>query len=111
MSFCKISHMLFSHDIPSDYDLAIILTICLRILLTLLSLTTRTARTTANQWKSDRYKVLELLAALVAEPFPKAFEIFTNDKTYVLKAKNSMNNEQWVQCLSIAMAHSQAKGR
>ncbi|CAG2162715.1 unnamed protein product [Oppiella nova] len=40
---------------------------------------------------------------------PKAFEIFTNEKTYVLKAKNSLNNEQWVQCLSIAMAHSQAK--
>ncbi|XP_074598249.1 ventricular zone expressed PH domain-containing protein melted isoform X2 [Brevipalpus obovatus] len=41
---------------------------------------------------------------------PKAFEIFTNsDKTYVLKSKSSLNNEQWVQCLSIAMAHSQAK--
>ncbi|RWS16908.1 melted-like protein [Dinothrombium tinctorium] len=41
---------------------------------------------------------------------PKAFEIFTNeDKTYVLKAKNSRNTEQWVQCLSIAMAHSMAK--
>ncbi|XP_054159011.1 ventricular zone-expressed PH domain-containing protein homolog 1-like [Oppia nitens] len=40
---------------------------------------------------------------------PKAFEIFANEKTYVLKAKNSLNNEQWVQCLSIAMAHSQAK--
>uniref|UniRef100_T1KIX5 PH domain-containing protein n=1 Tax=Tetranychus urticae TaxID=32264 RepID=T1KIX5_TETUR len=41
---------------------------------------------------------------------PKAFEIFTNeDKTYVLKAKNNLNTEQWVQCLSIAMAHSQAK--
>lgn len=37
---------------------------------------------------------------------PKAFEIFTEDKTYRLKAKNT---EQWVQCLSIAMAHSQAK--
>ena len=41
---------------------------------------------------------------------PKAFEIFTNaEKSYVLKAKNSVNTEQWVQCLSIAMAHSQAK--
>lgn len=40
---------------------------------------------------------------------PKAFEIFTNDKTYVLKAKDSRNTEQWVQCLSIAMAHSQAR--
>jgi hypothetical protein len=41
---------------------------------------------------------------------PKAFEIFTNEqKSYLLKAKNSKFNEQWVQCLSIAMAHSQAK--
>lgn len=40
---------------------------------------------------------------------PKAFEIFTNEKTFVLKAKDSKNTEQWVQCLSIAMAHSQAK--
>ncbi|KAH9415028.1 Pleckstrin y domain [Dermatophagoides pteronyssinus] len=40
---------------------------------------------------------------------PKAFEIFTNDKTYILKAKNSQNNQEWMQCLSIAMAHSQAK--
>lgn len=40
---------------------------------------------------------------------PKAFEIFTNEKTFVLKAKDSKNTEQWVQCLSIAMAHSHAK--
>ncbi|KAG8196242.1 hypothetical protein JTE90_023799 [Oedothorax gibbosus] len=40
---------------------------------------------------------------------PKAFEIFTNEKTFVLKAKDSKNIEQWVQCLSIAMAHSHAK--
>lgn len=42
---------------------------------------------------------------------PKAFEIFTNDKAYVLKAKNSQNNQEWMQCLSIAMAHSQSKDR
>lgn len=40
---------------------------------------------------------------------PKAFEIFTMDKTFVLKAKNSRSTEEWVQCLSIAVAHSQAK--
>lgn len=41
---------------------------------------------------------------------PKAFEIFTNDdKTFLLKANNSRNTEQWVQCLSIAMASAQAK--
>ncbi|KAG1667911.1 Leucine-rich repeat protein soc-2 [Nymphon striatum] len=37
---------------------------------------------------------------------PKAFEVFTNDKTYVLKAKDRKNAEQWVQCLSIAVARS-----
>ncbi|KAL3227934.1 hypothetical protein MRX96_003873 [Rhipicephalus microplus] len=40
---------------------------------------------------------------------PKAFEIFTSDKTFVLKAKDSKNTEQWVQCLSIALARSHAK--
>lgn len=40
---------------------------------------------------------------------PKAFEIFTDDRTFVLKAKDSKNTEQWVQCISIAMAHSHAK--
>ncbi|XP_022252566.1 ventricular zone-expressed PH domain-containing protein homolog 1-like isoform X2 [Limulus polyphemus] len=40
---------------------------------------------------------------------PKAFEIFTNDRIFVLKAKDSKNTEQWVQCLSIALAHSHAR--
>ena len=39
---------------------------------------------------------------------PKAFEIFTSDKTYVLKAKDGKNAEEWVQCLSIAVASSHA---
>ena len=38
---------------------------------------------------------------------PKAFEIFTADKTYILKAKDSSNAQEWVQCLSVAVAHSQ----
>ncbi|KAK6174822.1 hypothetical protein SNE40_013396 [Patella caerulea] len=38
---------------------------------------------------------------------PKAFEIFTEDQTYVFKAKGHQNVEQWVQCLHIAVAHSQ----
>ena len=39
---------------------------------------------------------------------PKAFEIFTADrKTYVLKAKDGSNAQEWVQCLSVARAHSQ----
>ena len=41
---------------------------------------------------------------------PKAFEIFTADKkTYVLKAKDGSNAQEWMQCLSVAKAHSQAR--
>lgn len=44
---------------------------------------------------------------------PNVFEIFTisknEQKTYLLKAKNNKMSSEWVQCLSIAMAHSQAK--
>lgn len=40
---------------------------------------------------------------------PRAFEIFTGDQTYVLKAKDQQNVEQWVQCLQIAVARSQKK--
>ena len=39
---------------------------------------------------------------------PKAFEIFTdNNKTFILKAKDGSNAQEWVQCLSVAKAHSQ----
>ena len=38
---------------------------------------------------------------------PKAFEIFTADKTFILKAKDSSKAQEWVQCLTVAMAHSQ----
>ena len=38
---------------------------------------------------------------------PKAFEIFTNDQTYVFKAKDGKNAEEWLQCLHIAVARSQ----
>ena len=40
---------------------------------------------------------------------PKAFEIFTDDRTFVLKAKDSSSAQEWIQCLSVAKAHSQAK--
>ncbi len=39
---------------------------------------------------------------------PKAFEIFTHDRTFVLKAKDGSNAQEWMQCLSVAKAHSQA---
>lgn len=37
---------------------------------------------------------------------PKAFEIFTDDQTYVFKAKGHQDAEQWIQCLHIAVARS-----
>ncbi|XP_009632726.1 ventricular zone-expressed PH domain-containing protein homolog 1 isoform X2 [Egretta garzetta] len=40
---------------------------------------------------------------------PRAFEIFTDSKTYVFKAKDEKNAEEWLQCLSVAVA--QAKER
>lgn len=38
---------------------------------------------------------------------PKAFEIFTNDKTFILKARDGSNAQEWVQCLSVAKAHNE----
>ncbi|XP_025913582.1 ventricular zone-expressed PH domain-containing protein homolog 1 isoform X2 [Apteryx rowi] len=40
---------------------------------------------------------------------PRAFEIFTDSKTYVFKAKDEKNAEEWLQCLNVAVA--QAKER
>ncbi|XP_069952707.1 protein melted isoform X2 [Cherax quadricarinatus] len=40
---------------------------------------------------------------------PKAFEIFTDNKSFVLKAKDSSNAEEWIRCLSIVVAHSHAR--
>ncbi|KAI8489822.1 Pleckstrin y domain [Branchiostoma belcheri] len=37
---------------------------------------------------------------------PRAFEIFTDNKTYVFKAKDSKNAEQWLQCINIAVAQA-----
>nr|XP_009666789.1 PREDICTED: ventricular zone-expressed PH domain-containing protein homolog 1 isoform X2 [Struthio camelus australis] len=40
---------------------------------------------------------------------PRAFEIFTDSKTYVFKAKDEKNAEEWLQCINVAVA--QAKER
>ncbi|XP_041120052.1 ventricular zone-expressed PH domain-containing protein homolog 1-like isoform X2 [Polyodon spathula] len=40
---------------------------------------------------------------------PRAFEIFTDNKTYVLKAKDEKNAEEWLQCINVTVA--QAKER
>ncbi|XP_076451908.1 ventricular zone-expressed PH domain-containing protein homolog 1-like isoform X2 [Babylonia areolata] len=37
---------------------------------------------------------------------PRAFEIFTDDQSYVFKAKGQQDVEQWVQCLHIALVRS-----
>ncbi|KAF0311003.1 Heat shock protein 70 B2 [Amphibalanus amphitrite] len=42
---------------------------------------------------------------------PKAFEIFTHDRTYVLKAKDGKKTEEWVRCLSVAVAHQNSRPR
>uniref|UniRef100_A0A182MQM9 PH domain-containing protein n=1 Tax=Anopheles culicifacies TaxID=139723 RepID=A0A182MQM9_9DIPT len=42
-----------------------------------------------------------------ARNIPKAFEIFTGDQTLILKPKDGNKAEEWVQCLSIVLAHSQ----
>ncbi|XP_046720241.1 ventricular zone-expressed PH domain-containing protein isoform X4 [Silurus meridionalis] len=40
---------------------------------------------------------------------PRAFEIFADNKTYVLKAEDERNAEEWLQCINVAVA--QAKER
>ncbi|NXG15622.1 MELT protein, partial [Grallaria varia] len=40
---------------------------------------------------------------------PRAFEIFTDSRTYVLKAKDEHNAEQWLQCLSVAVAQARQR--
>ena len=44
-----------------------------------------------------------------ARNIPKAFEIFTGDQTVILKPKDGKKAEEWVKCLSIAVAQSQAR--
>ncbi|XP_034247759.1 protein melted isoform X2 [Thrips palmi] len=44
-----------------------------------------------------------------ARNIPKAFEIFTGDQSLILKPKDGKNAEAWVQCLSVALAHSHAR--
>ncbi|KAM9007196.1 ventricular zone-expressed PH domain-containing protein homolog 1 [Ara ararauna] len=40
---------------------------------------------------------------------PRAFEIFTNSKTYVFKAKDEKNAEEWLQCINIAVAQARER--
>ncbi|XP_041323547.1 ventricular zone-expressed PH domain-containing protein homolog 1 isoform X2 [Pyrgilauda ruficollis] len=40
---------------------------------------------------------------------PRAFEIFTDSRTYVFKAKDEKNAEQWLQCLNVAVAQARQR--
>ncbi|XP_066181759.1 ventricular zone-expressed PH domain-containing protein homolog 1 isoform X2 [Sylvia atricapilla] len=40
---------------------------------------------------------------------PRAFEIFTESRSYVLKAKDERNAEEWLQCLSVAVAQARER--
>ncbi|NXM30624.1 MELT protein, partial [Oxyruncus cristatus] len=40
---------------------------------------------------------------------PRAFEIFTDSRTYVLKAQDERKAEQWLQCLNVAVAQARQR--
>ncbi|NXA73944.1 MELT protein, partial [Thryothorus ludovicianus] len=40
---------------------------------------------------------------------PRAFEIFTDSRSYVLKAKDEKNAEEWLQCLNVAVAQARER--
>ncbi|NXH61399.1 MELT protein, partial [Rhabdornis inornatus] len=40
---------------------------------------------------------------------PRAFEIFTDSRSYVLKARDQSSAEQWLQCLNVAVAQARQR--
>lgn len=40
---------------------------------------------------------------------PRAFEIFTDDKTYVLKAQDEKHAVEWLQCINVAVAQARER--
>ncbi|XP_078266239.1 ventricular zone-expressed PH domain-containing protein isoform X2 [Rhinoraja longicauda] len=40
---------------------------------------------------------------------PRAFEIFTDSKTYIFKAKDEKNAEEWLQCINVAVAQARER--
>ncbi|XP_055501305.1 ventricular zone-expressed PH domain-containing protein homolog 1-like [Leucoraja erinacea] len=40
---------------------------------------------------------------------PRAFEIFTDNKTYIFKAKDEKNAEEWLQCINVAVAQARER--
>ncbi|XP_039296752.1 protein melted [Nilaparvata lugens] len=58
----------------------------------------------------DVHQIRSVKVSRGARNIPKAFEIFTgDDESLILKPKDGKNAEEWVQCLSVVVAHSQAK--
>ncbi|KAK9501661.1 hypothetical protein O3M35_012345 [Rhynocoris fuscipes] len=57
----------------------------------------------------DIHQIRSVKVSRGARNIPKAFEIFTGDNSVILKPKGGKNAEEWVQCLSVVVAHSQAK--
>lgn len=57
----------------------------------------------------DIHQIRSVKVSRGARNIPKAFEIFTGDNSLILKPKGGKNAEEWVQCLSVVVAHSQAR--
>ncbi|KAH1009107.1 hypothetical protein HUJ04_001522 [Dendroctonus ponderosae] len=54
----------------------------------------------------DVHQIRSVRVSRGARNIPKAFEIFTENQTLILKPSDGKNAEEWVQCLSIVVAHS-----
>lgn len=57
----------------------------------------------------DVHQIRSVKVSRGARNIPKAFEIFTGEHSLILKPKGGKNAEEWVQCLSVVVAHSQAR--
>lgn len=57
----------------------------------------------------DIHQIRSVKVSRGARNIPKAFEIFTGEESLILKPKGGKNAEEWVQCLSVVVAHSHSK--
>ncbi|TNN01644.1 hypothetical protein fugu_011026 [Takifugu bimaculatus] len=54
--------------------------------------------------------LLKIVARKRRDPsLPRAFEIFTDSKTYVLKAQDEKHAEEWLQCINVAVAQARER--
>ncbi|XP_050304689.1 protein melted [Anthonomus grandis grandis] len=58
----------------------------------------------------DVHQIRSVRVSRGSRNIPKAFEIFTENQTLILKPSDGKNAEEWVQCLSIVVAHSRESG-